>query len=260
MRLRRQLDLAVRYLSEFVRYRRGGGDIYALERLAQLLAQLVFDLAAMVATALGEGKPDTYRGLAGYISSKAGLAEEDRGFLEGLAGFRNILVHAYAEIDRRLEERAFREIEEKMPRVLERLRSFVEGLEVDPELLSELGGVFEKYKVKYAVLFGSRAREGSGRDYDLSVSGEFDSYIEVGKMLVEIAEALGVPEDEIDIVLVDSAPLHLIHTIVSEGKIVYGDRDLAVRELSSRYVEYIDVNEAYRIARERLRSEEASSP
>ena len=250
--------MASKYLSEFARYRRGGGDVYALECLAQLLAQSVFDLAAMVATALGEGKPDTYRGLAGFISAKAELAEGDRAFLEGLAGFRNILIHAYAEIDRELEERAFREIEEKMPRILRRLRSFVEGLDVDPGSLSELRRVFEKYGVKYAVLFGSRAREGAGRDYDLAISGEFDSYIEVGKMLVEIAEVLGVSEDEVDIVLVDSAPLHLIHTVVSEGEIVYGDLDLAVQELSKKYLEYVDINEAYKIAEERLRSERRS--
>ncbi len=253
MRLRRQLDLASRYLSEFIRYRRSGGDIYALERLAQLLAQSVLDLAAMVATALGEGKPDTYRGLASYISTRAGLPSEDRAFLEGLAGFRNILVHAYADIDRRLEEEAFNEIESRMPAIIERLKVFVEGLHVDPSFMPKLERVLSKHRVRYALLFGSRAREGSGRDYDIAISGEFSSYIEVGKLLVEIAEALGVREDEVDLVLVESAPLHLIHTIVSEGKIVYGDQSLAVEELSRRYVEYIDVNEAYRAAERRLK-------
>ncbi|WP_243678376.1 DUF86 domain-containing protein [Vulcanisaeta distributa] len=46
-------------------------------------------------------KPETYGdGVADYLSNKPGLGEDLRRFLRGLAGFRNALIHGYAEIDR----------------------------------------------------------------------------------------------------------------------------------------------------------------
>lgn len=60
-----------------------GGSIYAIERLAQLTIQALLDLGAMLAVELKDEKPETYRGIADYISNKLGLGEDLRRFLRG---------------------------------------------------------------------------------------------------------------------------------------------------------------------------------
>ncbi|WP_243679479.1 DUF86 domain-containing protein [Vulcanisaeta souniana] len=116
MRLRRILDSLSRYFDEFRAMRRGGGgSIYAVERLTQLTIQALLDLGAMLAVELRDRKPETYRDIADYLSNKLGLDEDLRKFLRGLAGFRNVLVHGYAEINRELEEEAFRDMRKGYP-------------------------------------------------------------------------------------------------------------------------------------------------
>ncbi|WP_237179388.1 hypothetical protein [Pyrobaculum ferrireducens] len=53
MRLLEQLDRVKRYLALLRERLEGGGDLFALERLAELVAQSVLDLAAMWAAAEG---------------------------------------------------------------------------------------------------------------------------------------------------------------------------------------------------------------
>ena len=107
------LDRIEHYYSDFREalrdYRSGKERVYALERLAQLIAQSILDLAAVMASRERGVKPETYRALAHWLSLKARLPRELAEFLEGLAGFRSILVHMYMELDRGLEERAFEE-------------------------------------------------------------------------------------------------------------------------------------------------------
>lgn len=246
MRLRKQVELAELYMREFTSSRSRGESIYAHERLAQLLIQSILDLGAMIAVSLKEAKPGTYRGIARYMAEKLRLTPHDRVFLESLAGFRNLLVHGYASIDRELEEKALSELERQVPAILKRLKKFVETLGDDPvDEWGKLAPVFRKHRVRYAFLFGSRARQGSGRDYDIAVSAPMASALELGKLLVDLAEALGVGEEEVDLALVENAPGHLIHTIALEGLLIYGDPDEAYSDLLKRYLEYLDVNVSY---------------
>ncbi|WP_243665818.1 DUF86 domain-containing protein [Vulcanisaeta sp. JCM 16159] len=78
--------------------------VYAIERLAQLTIQALLDLGAMPAIELRGKRPETYGGIADYLSNKLDLGEDLRRFLRGLAGFRNVLGHGYAENNRGLEE------------------------------------------------------------------------------------------------------------------------------------------------------------
>jgi predicted nucleotidyltransferase len=93
-------------------------------------------------------------------------------------------------------------------------------------------------------LFGSRAREGFGRDYDIAVVFEKrpTSALELGILLVDLAEAVGVHEELIDLVDLDTAPLSVVKTVVDEGKIIYGDNG-ALDYLWRKYLEYLDANE-----------------
>jgi len=164
VRLRRQYELVEHYFREFQNRVLSGGDRFSLERLGQLIIQSLLDLAAMLAVSEAGKKPETYRELALWLSRKLNLSEELSRFLMGLAGFRNILVHGYAEIDVSMEMETFREIVNKLPAVLNRLRDVVDN-DPGPGLVTDaLGRVFVKHGVKYAFLFGSRARAGAGRD------------------------------------------------------------------------------------------------
>lgn len=252
MRIKRQFEQVKHYMKEFVELRRRGEHIYAVERSAQLLIQSLLDLGAMLSVSLVEAKPDTYRGIAKYISGRLHLNLEETGFLESLAGFRNILVHGYAMIDKNLEEKAFGEIEEKLPKIVKELGFLVDNLGLDTfegGALNLLADVFKRHRVRYALLFGSMAREGVGSDYDIAISAKMDSALELGKLLVEVSDALNVHEDRVDLVLIEHAPKHLIYTIISEGKIIYGRAEEAYAELTKHYLEYLDVNETLNILR-----------
>jgi predicted nucleotidyltransferase len=101
-----------------------------------------------------------------------------------------------------------------------------------------------KHGVKYAFLFGSRARVGTGRDYDIAVVFErrLDNAIELGSLIVDLAEALGVHEDLIDLVDLESAPLSLVKTVIDEGRVLWGG-DEALDYLWRRYLMYLDAND-----------------
>lgn len=231
---------------DFVEYRKRGESVYAVERLAQLLVQSLLDLGAMIAVYTGGRKPETYRGIARFLSEILGGY---RDFLEGLAGFRNILVHGYATLDRKLEEEGFREIEENIFNLLEELKEYLRGVKADPpQDYSRLKKVFEKHGVRYAVLFGSRARGRRGGDIDIAVSGLFKNALQLGRLLVDLADALAVREDRIDLVHLESAPPSLLMTVLREGIIIYGDVDEALWELSKSYIELLDMNETLRLA------------
>ena len=259
LRVRRQLELFEGYLRDFQEFRGRGESLYALERIAQLLIQSLLDLGAMLAVYLGRGKPETYRGIAEFISSLIG--EEHKTFLVELAGFRNLLVHGYARMDRRLEEEAFREMEEELPIVLDKLRGCIDADEIDPRELRGVEEVFRRYGVRYALLFGSRARGEPGRDYDIAVSVELKSALEMGGLLMDLAEALGCPESSIDLIHIDSAPMGILYTLLNEGVIIYGDREEALADLSKRYIELLDLRSTLTYAEKSLKSiEESSKP
>ena len=247
MKIKRQLEILEDYFKKFLEHRTRRESIYAVERLAQLSIQALLDFGAMIAVKAKGRKPETYREIASFICDFLGLAEE-RGFLEGLAGFRNILVHGYVAIDEELEEEAFKEMERRLPKVIEAAKKYLERAGIDPNVDERLREVFEHHKVKFAFLFGSRARGGEGRDYDIAVSVEVKSALDLGRLLVDVAEALGVHEDLVDLVHLDTAPLSVVLTILEEGELLYGDPDEAYHALFKRYVEFLDINEALKRA------------
>ena len=250
--LAEQLDRAEHYYREYARvyraYLEGGESIYVVERLAELVAQSILDFAAMLASRDAGRKPGTYRQLARWLAERAGLGEELAAFLEGLAGFRNILVHMYVELDKELEERAFRAILENTPRVLEALR----GLAKDPclgEVVEALRRSAAEIKPRYILLFGSIARTGCGRDVDVAVKlGRKPNLLEAGRMQVILEDYTGAP---VDLVILDyGVPPGLAKTLVDEAIVVYGDEREARRDLYRLYLEYLDWAEEARKLRQ----------
>jgi len=249
LRLKSQVESVRKYFNEFIEYRRTGKSIYAIERLAQLLIQSILDFGAMLTVYMGLEKPETYRGIMKLIAEKLGLSRSDQEFLVRLAGFRNILVHAYTKIDRELEEKTFSEIEERIAKIVSLIENYIEKTSVDPqvtELSRRLEKVFRKHNVKFAFLFGSIARKGFGRDYDIAVYMDLKNLLELGELIVDIAEALGVNEDRIDLVHLNTAPPNIIYTILLEGKLIHGNKEEALDYLYKKYLEILDINEQYR--------------
>jgi len=249
LRLKSQVESVRKYFNEFIEYRRTGKSIYAIERLAQLLIQSILDFGAMLTVYMGLEKPETYRGIMKLIAEKLGLSRSDQEFLVRLAGFRNILVHAYTKIDRELEEKTFSEIEERIAKIVSSIENYIEKTSVDPqvtELSRRLEKVFRKHNVKFAFLFGSIARKGFGRDYDIAVYMDLKNLLELGELIVDIAEALGVNEDRIDLVHLNTAPPNIIYTILLEGKLIHGNKEEALDYLYKKYLEILDINEQYR--------------
>ena len=242
MELVEQLERVKGYYREFAgiyrAYLEGSESVYAVERLAEIIAQSLLGFAAMLASRETGRKPGTYRELARWLARRAELGDELASFLEGLAGFRNILVHMYAEIDRRLEEQAFREILAKTPRVIEAL----ERLARDPcltEIIKKLKRAADEIKPRYILIFGSVARSGCGRDVDVAVKlGRKPSLLEAGRIQVILEDYLRAP---VDLVVIDyGVPPTLAKTLVDEAIVVYGDEREARRDLLRMYLEYLD--------------------
>ncbi|MCU7787765.1 DUF86 domain-containing protein [Pyrobaculum sp. 3827-6] len=247
MRLLEQLDRVKRYLALLRERLEGGGDLFALERLAELVAQSVLDLAAMWAAAEGGEKPATYRDLAAFLARKIGGHGE---FLRRLASFRNIIVHRYYQLDEARELEAFREIASTMPQIVEALEAKLPG---DPCIddVGRLREVFERHGVAYVVVFGSVAKKGCGRDLDLAVKftrpvGLWD----LAGFAADVAEALGLDYGQVDVVDIDTAPPGVLLSIL-EGVPVYNE-ERAREDLARRYIELLDVGEAWRAAQQRL--------
>ena len=89
--------------------------LWIVERGLQLSAQSVLDIATHIAASAGLETPD-YRGAIDRLADLGVVSREFAQRLRGIAGFRNILVHGYLEID----------VSEVTRLLNERLEDFVE--------------------------------------------------------------------------------------------------------------------------------------
>lgn len=91
---------------------RASADLrWSVERGLQLCAQNVLDVATHVAAASGRDAPD-YASAIDRLAELSVLPAEFAARLRPLAGFRNVLVHGYLQVDLTLVEKV---LSEKMP-------------------------------------------------------------------------------------------------------------------------------------------------
>lgn len=129
LRLRDYLGLLDEVKSQGLeRYRRDPLLRGAGERYFQLSLEILLDIGSHVIAQHGLSKPDTYADIFRVLADSDLIADDLYGELEGLAGFRNLLVHDYLRLD---SNRVFQLLQEKLP-LLERLASTYEGL-IEPE-------------------------------------------------------------------------------------------------------------------------------
>ena len=72
--------------------------LWSVERGLQLCAQNVLDIATHLAAAAGHDAPD-YAAALDELGRMGVLPAEFLSRFRGIAGFRNVLVHAYLEVD-----------------------------------------------------------------------------------------------------------------------------------------------------------------
>ena len=241
MKLRKLLERLEGYHGEFVDalrdYRSGRGNVYAVERLAQLVSQVILDFAAVLASKRLRRKPETYRDLARWLSQVTDPSLEE--FLEGVAGFRNILVHMYADIDREMELRAFEELAARVPDLMRHLSELADDPCLD-HVREKVRRRAPELGIRLAFVFGSLARDGCGNDVDLAVKLEEapKSMLDIGRLQVELEDLLGAPVDLV-VLNLEVDPV-LAKTIVDEGVLIYGDEGEAEEEILKLYRKFLD--------------------
>lgn len=74
-------------------------DRWAAERGLQLAAEAVFDVGSHLLVSHFNATPSDYESIIRQLAELGAIDDTLRSRLEGLGGFRNILVHDYLEID-----------------------------------------------------------------------------------------------------------------------------------------------------------------
>ena len=74
-------------------------DMWAAERALQLGAEAIFDVGNHILSAFYGTSASDYRDIMTQLALRGVVSAELRDRLEGLGGFRNILVHDYLELD-----------------------------------------------------------------------------------------------------------------------------------------------------------------
>ena len=72
---------------------------WAVERGLQIAAEALFDTGAHILAAEFQEAVDEYQQIPRRLLARGVLSSTTASRLKGLAGFRNVLVHEYAEID-----------------------------------------------------------------------------------------------------------------------------------------------------------------
>jgi uncharacterized protein YutE (UPF0331/DUF86 family)/predicted nucleotidyltransferase len=211
-------------------------DVEAAALRWKLYASLqnLLDALAILIAELGLEKPTGYAGL-GYTLHNAGLlTREDAEAVALIARTRNTLAHAYRKLSLEDLGAIVENILPQLEKLVERVKRVAEEKSVDPpekpsqmlknEALEKVRRVFERYGVLAAFLYGSRAR-GTARpdsDYDIAVLFKSKANVTIeAKLAVELAKALHIDTDKIDVVSLNNADTILLARVLREGKLVY---------------------------------------
>lgn len=235
MKILERVDQQVNQLIELVKELKSEKSYRGIERLVQLIIQALLDLGVMAISAAGGPTPKGYSEIGTLLADLYLLDEKDAKVLKSMAGMRNILVHAYATIDRNLVMSSASKLVKDAPRIARTLKKGLKGKNIDPPPLSishkNLQEVF-KGRVRAAFLLGGRAKGYSLKgDYDISVYfGKPHDLYDLGELLVDLARALNVKEDKVDVVDLDSAAPEIVLEAL-KGIPLFVEDDYVVFEL-----------------------------
>jgi len=246
LKIMERISQQVNQVTELVKELEKERSYRGTERLAQLTIQALLDLGLMAIAALGGRTPKGYAEVGELLSDLGVLSEDDARLLRSMAGMRNILVHAYATLRRDLITNSSRSLRNDAPRIARTLEDSLVGKAIDPpsssELTESLRNIF-KGKVKAALLFGGRAKGYSMKDdYDIAVYfGRTHDLYELGELAVDVAEALKLQEDQLDMISLDSSTPQMVLEAL-KGKPIYVEDDYILFELKLRaLLESLDI-------------------
>lgn len=102
-----RLERLTELLAELERIRAGGREAYdsglrdqlAAQHAIQLAIQICVDVGAHLIAELGLRMPDDYKGVFAALREPLELAPDLVAGLSAAAGMRNVLVHAYLDVD-----------------------------------------------------------------------------------------------------------------------------------------------------------------
>lgn len=101
--LEQYLGILDRFASlDFESYRSDPRNYGAVERFLHLAIECIFDVGAHIAAGLGLERPSRYAEILPLLVRAGVIAAETASRLDNLGGFRNILVHDYVRLDRKL--------------------------------------------------------------------------------------------------------------------------------------------------------------
>lgn len=117
---------------------------------------------------------------------------------------------------------------------------------IDSSLKKQLAEVFEKQKVVLAYLFGSQAKGKTGPLSDVDIAIYFDEKVVLNERFDLRLEVLGelmdlFKTDEVDLVVLNDAPVLLAHRILKEGILIFSGDDKKRLEYEVKAVlKYLD--------------------
>lgn len=112
----------IRTLAHLDRIHNDVRELRFVEHTLQVAIQAVLDVASHIVSDERLGEPETNRDLFVRLERAGWLDGELSRALQRMAGFRNVLVHGYAEVDVRIVEQAARSGLEDLERFAARIR------------------------------------------------------------------------------------------------------------------------------------------
>lgn len=107
---------------------RGGLSLmWAVERGLQLGAELIFDIGNHILSAQYGISTDEYRNVVPLLVQQGVLSPDLQGRFEGMAGFRNVLVHDYVRLDPEMVLDVLEQAPEKFSLFAREVRRWLEG-------------------------------------------------------------------------------------------------------------------------------------
>jgi len=201
--------------------------------------QNILDVMAMIVSDLGLRKPSSYSDL-GVLLKEADLVDEETyNAIKLIAVTRNILAHAYRRLTIDDLNDIVRQIIPKAEHVIETLKEIAENKNLDPEPIhiniEKIAEIFKRHGVVLAYLFGSRAKDMERLESDYDIAVLFDkpkvTVIDEIELALNVAQALKVSPDMVDIVALNNADITLRARILKEGLPIY----VPNRELKARW-------------------------
>lgn len=129
----------------------------------------------------------------------------------------------------------------------------IQNMKITAEQKKNIAKIAEKHGLKLVMIFGSRATgEASEKsDYDIAIlSGEkniFDDIHRFSRCLSEFAILFGTNEDKIDLTNFNKANILLRREIMSEGKLLFGNRNLFDEMGAAAFRDFIDARPLFEL-------------